>query len=858
MVFFKSFLLFILFFHSYLYAQNENLEKVTLQLQWKHQFEFAGFYAAKEKGYYRDSGMDVRFKELKNDSSITDIVLSGKAQYGLTYSSIISEYLNGKPLVFVANFFKQSPLVLVAQANIKSPKELKGKRIMGLSDRIHNITLLSMLNQFNIKKGDFINISTNFKLDDFIDKKIDAISIFTTNELYELSQQGIQYTVFDPVVYGAKYYDANLFTSQKELTEHPQRVKKFKDASIKGWEYALSHQEEIINLILKKYNTQNKTKEALRFEAKQIEYIILPKVHPVGSIDKGRVRIIAENFMQAGFIPSGNLNIDHFIYGKRETNSTQTLTINTLYLKEGEKQFLQEKKQITVCVDPNWMPYEKIKNGKHIGIASEYMENISKKLHIPITLVPTKTWDESLVRFKERECDILSLVSPTPTRNTLMSFTTPYYNSSLVIATRMDKAFMSNMKDLNEKKIGIIKGYASNEILQNKYYDIDFIQVDTLREGLEKVANGDLYGVIDSLTTISYQIQQRFPTQLKIAGQLNEKLTLGIATHKDDIQLLRILNNAIDSISDTSKSSILNHWVSVQFDRPSTVKDFWKITAPILLIFILLLLSQYALSQYNRKLKKQVHLTVDELREKDEILLQKQRMADMGEMLSMIAHQWKQPLGAINSTISGIHIKIASGKYNLDHPAEQEAFLSYLEKKFTNINEYVHHLSTTTDDFRNFFNPNKSKELTSLSTPIENALNIVEDSLQEKGIEIIKDLQANPTFDMYSNEIMQVILNLLKNSEYNFLDKHTREPKIIIATFLKKDKTIISICDNGGGIPANIAKKIFAPYFSTKSEKNGTGLGLYMSKIIIEDHHYGTLTMKNHNDGVCFEMMFKT
>jgi nitrogen fixation/metabolism regulation signal transduction histidine kinase len=111
---------------------------------------------------------------------------------------------------------------------------------------------------------------------------------------------------------------------------------------------------------------------------------------------------------------------------------------------------------------------------------------------------------------------------------------------------------------------------------------------------------------------------------------------------------------------------------------------------------------------------------------------------------------------------------------------------------------------------------------------------------------------------MYPNEIMQVILNLLKNSEYNFLDKYTEKPEIMITTFNRNNKTIVSICDNGGGIPANIAKKIFEPYFSTKSEKNGTGLGLYMSKIIIEEHHNGSLMMKNRNDGVCFEMIFKT
>ena len=147
---FKLFIFFLLFLHLSLYAKNESLEKVTLQLQWKHQFEFAGFYAAKEKGFYADAGLDVTFVEFDKNTNITDEVLKGNAQYGLTYSSIIAEYLENKPLVLLANFFKQSPLVLVTQKDIKTPAELKGKKVMGLSDSIHDITLLTMLEKFNV------------------------------------------------------------------------------------------------------------------------------------------------------------------------------------------------------------------------------------------------------------------------------------------------------------------------------------------------------------------------------------------------------------------------------------------------------------------------------------------------------------------------------------------------------------------------------------------------------------------------------------------------------------------------------------------------------------------------------------
>ncbi len=1090
MNFFKLTLFFLLFLHTSLYAKDQKLEKITLQLQWKHQFEFAGFYAAKEKGFYKDVGLDVTFVEFDENKNITDEVINGGAQYGLTYSSLIAEYLNGKPLVLLANFFKQSPLVLIAQPDIKTPADLKGKTIMGLSDSIHNITLLTMLNKFDVHTEDINNIPASFKIDDFIDKKIDAMSVFTTNELYTLDKKGIKYTLFDPVSYGAKYYDVNLFTSKKELLEHPNRVKLFKEASIKGWEYALKHQEEIIELILKKYNTQHKTKEALAFEAKQIEQIMLPNVYPIGSIDKFRIKIMADSFIQSGFVKnvkdSKNRDLNAFIFQDKdnplhftkqeqeflEDHSTitlgtgdswapytikgsngilsgydqdiltkinavtganfiqrqgnwskmqqmakdkkidglSTLTVtkernkflnfsnvyislkkmvmvkqrnpldihsisdldgktivihkgnvadkkaskqfknskiiyadtpqkmleevifgkadatfgngateymlsqlglpymenafvlndsldlrfairkdwneamsilnkglatismhermklkkkwffsnnnnNNIKLTKDEALYLKNKKDIKMCVDPDWMPFEKIENGKHIGVSADYMDILQSKIGIPITLVPTKTWTQSLDYVKERKCDILPLAMEIPSRKAYMSFTEPYMNIPLVIATTNDKLFVSKIEELDGKQIGIVKGYAQKEILEHKYKNVNFIGVDTVEDGLTQVAEGKLFGFIENLTVMGYYIQKLFSHELKITGRVDEKFTLSIAIRNDQPELLEILEKGLNSIDDKTKQHILNQWISVKYEQGFDYTLFWYILTPFLLLALILLVSYYILRQYNIRLKEEVNYKVEELRKKDEILLQKQRMAAMGEMLSMIAHQWRQPLGAISSTVMGIEIKIASGKFNLDDKNDREKFLAFLERKHHNINDYVQYLSTTTDDFRNFFNPNKIKNSVPLTAPIESALHIVEKPMENNGIEIIKDFKVDTKIELYQNEIMQVILNLLKNSEDNFLEKNISDPKITIATYTHDHNYTISICDNGGGIPADIIDKIFNPYFSTKDEKNGAGLGLYMSKMIIEDNHLGILNSKNSKVGVCFEII---
>ncbi|MEA1891163.1 MAG: ABC transporter substrate-binding protein [Campylobacterota bacterium] len=832
-----------------LHIKKASLEKITLQLQWKHQFEFAGFYAAKEKGFYEDVGLDVTFIEFDKNKNITDEVLNGNAQYGLSYSSIIAEYMEGKPLVLLANFFKQSPLVLVAQPHIKTPADLKDKKIMGLSDSIHSITLLTMLKKFNIELNDIHNIPASFKIDEFINKKVDAMSVFTTNELYQLDKRGTPYTIFDPVSYGAKYYDANLFTSKKELLEHPERVKRFREASIKGWEYALAHQEEMIHIILEKYNLQHKSKDALMFEAKQIEYVMLPKVHKIGSIDVDRVQQIAESFLQADFIKTiVNNDIEALIY---------RLDSKKIDLNKKERAYLLAKKEITICVDPDWMPFEKIEEGKHIGVSADYMKILQSKVGIPITLVPTESWVQSLEPIKKRVCDILPLAMETPSRREYMNFTKPYLDLPLVIATTYDKLFISDTKELEGKRIGIVRGYAEKELLQDKYKNILFIDVDNVKDGLTQVTEGKLYGFIENLSVMGYQIQKHFPHELKITGRLNEKFTLCVAVRNDQPLLLKILEKALYSIDDKMKQNILNQWISIKYEKGFDYTLFWYILIPLTILGLLLFVHYTTLKQYNKRLKNEVTQNVEALRHKDKLLLQKQRMAAMGEMLSMIAHQWRQPLGAINSAIMGIEVKIASGKFDLDNKNDRENFLKFLKKKHHNINDYVQLLSNTTDDFRNFFNPNKSREFVSISTAVENALSIVQIPMQNNGIEIVKKYQANTKLNLYPNEVMQVMLNLLKNSEDNFLTKKISDPKVTIMTQEEYGTLMISICDNGKGIPKNIIDKIFDPYFSTKDEKNGTGLGLYMSKIIIEDHHKGMLNVKNTEEGVCFEIIFK-
>ena len=229
-------------------------------------------------------------------------------------------------------------------------------------------------------------------------------------------------------------------------------------------------------------------------------------------------------------------------------------------------------------------------------------------------------------------------------------------------------------------------------------------------------------------------------------------------------------------------------------------------------------------------------------------MIQQSRLAQMGEMISMIAHQWRQPLGAISTTAVNLKIKLELEAFDLETSQGREDAITYFLQRLDNIEKFVQNLTTTIDDFRNFYKPHKDSVQTTLKDVSLKSLNIIRDSLEAENVEIIMNYNSLQKVEIYDNEIMQVILNIFKNAQDNFLEKNIRYPKIKITT----EKKSISIYDNGGGIEKNILGKIFDPYFSTKTKKNGTGLGLYMSKIIVEEHHNGTLKAENYQDGVLF------
>ncbi len=251
------------------------------------------------------------------------------------------------------------------------------------------------------------------------------------------------------------------------------------------------------------------------------------------------------------------------------------------------------------------------------------------------------------------------------------------------------------------------------------------------------------------------------------------------------------------------------------------------------------------LKQLNQDLNRQVHDQVEKIRLKDQILFQQSKMVSMGEMIANIAHQWRQPLTAISAALVGIKTKVHLKKFDLKTEKGSKAFEDYLTKKFDDIQEYIDTLSTTVDDFRYFFRPKKDKEHFELQHIVDKSIKLLEEGIDMSSIKIIKEIEPITMIGL-KNELSQVLINLLKNAYDAFENKSNQNAKEIKIKAANIDKTIhIYIQDNAGGIDTEVLPKIFEPYFTTKHQSNGTGLGLYMVSEIIQKHMKGHIYVEN-------------
>ena len=294
----------------------ESADHVRLQLKWRHQFQFAGYYAAQLKGYYAEEGLAVEIIEGGGTKSSIEAVTGGRADYGVSDTDVLLERLRGQPLVVCAAIFQHSPYVLLSRADhgIRVPGHLAGARVM-VANAQGAAQFRAMLLKEGIDPERVEFVPHSWSLDALIEGKVDAVSAYATVEPARLRARGVEPAVMRTLDYGVDFYGDTLFTTEAQLAAHPQRMEKFLRATVRGWYYALNHPGLMADhiLTLPRVRESGVTRELLLGEAEAMRELILPEVVEIGHMNLGRWQRIADTFASQGMVKAG-ASLDGFIY----------------------------------------------------------------------------------------------------------------------------------------------------------------------------------------------------------------------------------------------------------------------------------------------------------------------------------------------------------------------------------------------------------------------------------------------------------------------------------------------------------------------------------------------------------------
>lgn len=491
---------------------------------------------------------------------------------------------------------------------------------------------------------------------------------------------------------------------------------------------------------------------------------------------------------------------------KKDNSLVDTFTI-------AQKEYLQTKKELKMCIDPNWFPFEKIEKGKHIGITSDYMQLFSQAIQIPIKLVPTKSWIESLEKIKNKQCDILSLANKTEQREKYIDFSLPYITTPIVLATKTEISFIDNISQIKEKKLGIVKGYSLKQILKKEYPNINIVDVESISDGLEKVEKGIIFGYLDNTIVINHQIQNNFLGTITISGKLKNIIDLSVGIRSDEVLLREIFDKVILSISTTKKDEILHKWVKINYEKHTDYTLVWQ----LLVIFIIIILITIYWNRKLSNLNTQLKIQRDKAKELSKI---------KSEFLANMSHEIRTPMNGI------IGMSTLVLKNDLDNKSRD-----YIQKIEYSANSLLNIINDILD-----FSKMEAGKLSiekidfNLKDLINSIVTLQEHKIYEKGLDFSVEYK-NINYDIFygdSLRISQVITNLLSNAI-----KFTQKGKISLKVEeISQNRYQFKIKDTGIGLKKEDISKLFQSFTQADGtitrKYGGSGLGLSISKQLVE------------------------
>ena len=845
--------------HFPLKSNGNELKKVKLQLKWKHQFQFAGFYAAIEKGYYKDVGLDVTLVEAKENEEPSDAVFNKSAHFGVSTSDIVLSRYKGKPAVILAPIFQHSPQVIIASKNaqINHIHDLIDKRVMIESNAAD---IISYLKDEGISIEKLKVLPHSFDVNALINNEVDALSAYKTDEPFILQQLNFDYTIINPLSGGIDFYGDILFTSEDMINNSPNTVKNFLKASLKGWNYAMDNSEEIVQIIYNKYS-QRHSIEHLRFEANEMQKYVKSDVVEIGYVNPGRLEQIIQIYQKLGLVGSGfkseGLLYSHYI--KPEVNIPWTLIIGSISLilifviLTFYYIFLNKKLKI------------EIKN--KLAIQNE-LEIANKEIRLEIE--NRKKTEDSL-----RKLSVAVEQSPVSIVITDLTGAIEYANPNFATLTgyTFEEVKGKNPRILKTDKTNK-KIYPElwNDLKQGKRWRGEF--VNRKKNGEEFIENATIAPIFDSEGKITnfiaikediteyYQAMQalneseaKFRQMADLLPQIIFEADLqGILTYvnKHGYNLCGYsLDENLIGRSTLSffieedrmraganiKQSIIEQKNSVSNEYNLLKKD--GSTFPVLI--------------YSAPIKKDgypigirgIIVDISEIKKTElELLKLNKDLNDSKEQLeilnstkdkffSIIAHDLRNPLHAIKFNIDFL---------NRDYSRMNQDYLAELLKNTANATNHLHELLenlllwSSSQSKKINYNP----KFVNIHNIVSEIVNLYQQNLSKK--KISPKIEINKDFEVFGDENM--LKTILRNLFSNSVKFTPNNGSITFKNNDSLDETIISVIDTGVGMDENQINDLLKNNTSktslgTSNEK-GTGLGILLCLEFV-DYHQGRI-----------------
>lgn len=792
------------------FASAQDNDKVVLQLRWHHQYQFAGYYAAKWMGYYEQEGLDVEIRPALTENVgvlyATEEVAEGRAQFGIGSSDILLSQDRGAELCVVASVFQRSPIeyYMREDAPYRSIVDLTKLKVARRQNDLLDIELQAMLisEGINPNKLPLIIDTEEFTVNDFKTHKYDVIPGYMGAIIdFYAQKEGINLKVIKPIDYGIDFYGDSLFTSKKLAYEDPELVEKFRKASMKGWEYAHDHPEEVAERIANEYKVKGIPHkdfiEYNKYQASKISQLTLYPIVEMGNVNPYRWQKMHEMLTKLNLV-KGQINLEDFVFDYQKITTEKykkiekgiilfliisfiaSIIIFMFHLANKNsmlKNEVSERKRAENRIIKSKQRYEAIFSSAILGITITSKEGI--------ILQANEKW-LSMTGYLEKEIlgkDIREFIDDDS-----------------------DKNIIKKIGDFNSGKI-------NNYEIERKYKRRDgsifwgkLFMTSIYDQDSERKVN---LGMVVDITNRKIEeetvkrSEKRFRNIIKeVASQISDNENAGSFLIKDND-----FNDAYNSDNERSRLSL-------------------------------------KLEKINLELERMFKKELDENKRKEALLIYQARLAAMGEMIANIAHQWRQPLNSLGLILSNIE----------DAYIYNELDNEYLHSSVEKSRRLISKMSETIDDFRYFSSPNNKKEKFSIYDNIKILLELVEENLRFNDIKVkLEDIKNIEAYG-YANQYSQAIFNIINNSIDALSVSSTEDKEIRISIHEERDMAIVEISDNGGGISSDIADKIFDVYFTTKQGSKGTGLGLYITKIIIENNMDGKIQWENTLDGVCMKV----